>query len=459
MSSAPTTTPLVLDPTFLVVNAIKDDGSNTRSDITALDRNLSGLANSNTTSIMQAHERQALHQQSIDDNHFRDNLNNQNRLADTLQSDIRRNLDSLNQVTERQNLHQLMTSDNQYRDNLNNQNRIADMLQSDNRRNLDSIGQAIERNGTSNYTATQATAAATQIAVERTAAAVASAVDRNGNSNEVALERNAGQIRDLVNHQASEERANSNQNHTDILKGFRDTMIASKDSDIRLGDALRATENMINGTNYNVLKTQKDLETIAARNAADAARDSANAVRDALTNRAEIMRQAEQIANSNTRDILGMRADVMRQAADNTAAIQIEALKSKENVLGKIDHSKEYLSGKMDNQYSDLKQRIADAALLQRDIDGARLRDNANDYRIENAILRERHHHHGYDGRDGHRHNDGHIHNNLYSGHNGYPLHHHHERRFFGGEGGFGGQGFGGQGFGPNGIQSQSNSN
>jgi hypothetical protein len=174
-------------------------------------------------------------------------------------------------------------------------------------------------------------------------------------------------------------------------------------------------------------------------------------VRDALTNRGEIMRQAEQIANANTRDVLNLRADVMRQAADNTAAIQIEALKNKDHLANKMDH-----------QYSDLKQRIADASLLQRDIDGARLRDNANDYRIENAILRERHHHHhGYDGRDGHRHSDGHIHNNLYSGHNGYPFHHQHQhdRRFFGGEGGFGNQGFGGQGFGPNGIQSQSNSN
>jgi rubrerythrin len=412
------TAPLALDPTFLLVNAIKDDGSNTRSDVTALDRNISGLVNANTTAVMQA--------------------------------------------TERQNLHQRMTTDNQFRDNVNNQNRLADTLQNDNRRNLDSLGQSIERNGTANYTATQATAAATQIAMEKGTAAVTSAVERNGSANEVATERNAGQIRDLVNQQAREERMNASQNHTDILTGIRDSLLASKDSDIRMGDVLRATEGMINGTNYNVLKTQKDLETVAARNAADAARDAANAVRDALTNRAEIMRQAEQISNASTRDILGMRADVMRQAADNTAAIQIEALKNKDHVLGKIDHSKEYLSGKMDHQYSDLKQRIADASLLQRDIDGARLRDNANDYRIENAILRERHHWGHHHGHDGHRHSDGHIHNNLYSGH-GYPFHHgRREDRFDGRdgrEGGFGGQGFGGQGFGPNGIQSQSNSN
>jgi hypothetical protein len=385
MSSAPATSPLVLDPTFLVVNAVKDDGSNTRSDITALDRNLSGVANANTTAIMQA--------------------------------------------AERSNLHNNMVEDARFRENRENTNRANDFLMNDGRRNFDSLTNSVERNGTANQVSTQATSAATQIAVEKNSASLSQAIDRNGAMNEVATERNGGTVRDLIHGLSHDQRQTDIRNHTDVLNGFTNSLLASKDTDIRILEGLKATEGMINATNYNVLRSQKDLETIAARNAADTARDAANAVRDALTNRAEIM----------------------RQAADNTAAIQIEALKNKDHLANKMDH-----------QYSDLKQRIADASLLQRDIDGARLRDNANDYRIENAILRERHHHHhGYDGRDGHRHSDGHIHNNLYSGHNGYPFHHQHQhdRRFFGGEGGFGNQGFGGQGFGPNGIQSQSNSN
>ena len=479
-------TPLAIDPTFLLMNAIKDDGSNTRSDITTMDRNLTGLGNLNTTAILQDSDRKTLHDNQVADNRFRENRQDANRNTDSILSDADRkhihdnqvadnrfregrqdglrNTDNIMQAAERHILHDNIVSDNRFRENRENTNRAYDNSivdgrrnmeflsgaverngitnLTDSRRNMDNLSAAIERNGTTNSATTQSTSTATQLAVER-----------NGTTNEVSTERNAGLIRDLINQQAREERMNSAQTRADIMSGIKDTLLAAKDSDIRVGDVLRTTEGLINATSYNVLKTQKDLETVLAHNAADAARDAANAMRDALTNRSEIMRQAEQLANANTRDVLGMRADILRQASDNTAAIQIEALKNK-------DH----LANKMDYQYDNLKQKIADSALLQRDIDGSRLRDNSNDYRIENAILKERHHH-GYEGHHGHRHSDGHIHNNLYSGH-GYPPHHHERFRGgegggFGGQGGFAGQGaFGGPGsFGPNGIQSQSNSN
>lgn len=400
--------PVAVDPTFLLVNAIKDDGSNTRSDVTALDRNLSGLSNANTTAIMQSADRTNLHNNIVEDARFRDSRDTTNRGFDG----------ALNET----------------------------------RRNTEFMMNAVERNGTANALATQTTSSNTQQAIERNASQIGSAVDRNGGSNELATERSSSLIRDLVNASSQETRNYTLQNHTDIKNSIREGQFFTKDAEIRAAEQFRLTEVAIANTNYNVLKSQNVLESLVNAAAAGAARDAANAVRDALNSKNEVMRQAADYANSSTRDILGMRADVMRQAADNTTAIIVDGNKNKD-----------LLANKMDNQYSDLKQRIADSALLQRDVDSARLRDNANDYRIENAILKERHH--GHHGHEGHRHSDGHIHNNLYSGHNGYP--HHQERRFFGGGGG-GGGGFGGEfgggfgggnGFGPNGIQSQSNSN
>jgi hypothetical protein len=433
------------------MNAIKDDGSNTRSDVTALDRNLSGLSNANTTAIMQAADRTNLHNNIVEDARFREN-----------RQDGLRNTDAIMQAADRQKLHDNMANEARFRDNRDTTNRAFDSNLAENRRNTEFVLNSVERNGTATLLGTQTTANSTQLAIERngaanavaterTSAALAQAIERNGTAGVVSVEQNAGIVRDLINQQAREERANASTLRSEIVAGLKDTLLASKDTDLRILGGLKDTENMINATNYNVLKTQKDLETIAARNAADAARDAANAVRDALTNRTEIMRQASDIAASSTRDLLNTRADIMRQAAENTAAIQIEALKTKD-----------LLASKMDHHYDSLKSKITDTALLQRDIDGARLRDNANDYRIENAILKERHHHHhGHDGWRGDRHSDGHIHNNLYSGH-GYPYHYHHrdERRGGGGDfGGFGG--FGGPGgfAGPGGIQSNSNSN
>ena len=271
---------------------------------------------------------------------------------------------------------------------------------------------AADRNGTANALAVQNTSGAVLQSLERNgaaavnstdrnAASVIAAADRNGNQGELAIERNAGQIRDLLNRNSAEARGIALQAHADQMNAIKDTLLSAKTTDLFMAERARESD-LIN------LGTRGMLEKQALELGALNARDHAMAVRDSLNGKAELMRQADGIAAASTRDILGARADIMLQASGNTATIQLEALKNKEDIGRKLDW-----------QFNDLKEKIADSAMLQQQIDAYRVRDNQNDSRIENTILKE-YGHHGHHGHHGHRHGHGdgdHIHNNLYSGH------------------------------------------
>jgi hypothetical protein len=84
-----------------------------------------------------------------------------------------------------------------------------------------------------------------------------------------------------------------------------------------------------------------------------------------------------------THDVLTSKGEIMRQASENTAAIQLEAMKNKECLQHAINSTYDKLSA----------------------LNTDRLRDNLNDYRAEATGLR-------YGDEYGHRHD---IHNNLYS--------------------------------------------
>jgi hypothetical protein len=174
--------------------------------------------------------------------------------------------------------------------------------------------------------------------------------------------------------------------HSDSLKSHAATQLSAKDTEVKMAEYARqsaAQSNMLANDmlkqhqiiGMDMLKMKSDLERQAFEQAAFAARDSA----------------------AIAKEILVSKADLAKQAAENTAQIQIEALKNKDQ-----------LSFQMGEMYRGLKSTVLE-------IDGARLRDNQNDSRIENNFLKYGggypYGRHGYD----HHHGRGetYIHNHL----------------------------------------------
>ncbi len=412
---------------FILGLSLKDLDSNVRSEISYLDRNLTNGINTQATNVIANTTTQG--------GLLRDQLN---RSTDYVISDAHRNTDALAGTVERQNIQGQTLSDMRYKDlkdvtmrgsdfGLNESRRNADFLLSDSRRNNDFLSNSIDRNGMANLIATKDGRMDVTNAVERTGIAgvlatkdsrmdvtnsidrngtangmaiqtmrgevltsiehsnvannlnaynlakdVGSAVERNGVQNALATERNGGlllnetirgaaQVRDLVNHQASESRNYMNQLSAQGFQLAKEAALSAKETDLKVAEASFRAQQQGSEFLVNLGKMKSDLEKQAAENSALAARDMAFL----------------------SRDVLMSKGEIMKQSAEQTAAIQIEALKNKDALSGQLHCTYEKLSA----------------------LNTDRIRDNLADYRAEYTGMKYGHH--------GHRE---HIHNNLYSG-------------------------------------------
>lgn len=382
-------------------------------------------AHRNTDSLAGTVERQNIQGQSLSDMRYKDlkdvtmrgsdfGLNDARRNADLGLSESRRNSEYLGASLERNGIA-----------NLNDGRRNSDQLLSEARRNSEYLGNSIERNGMANLIATKDSRTDVMNAVDRTGAAgliatkdarmdVTNAVDRNGNSNglatqmtrgdilqsieraniannlntfnlakdtissverngttnTLATERNAGlllnetirgqgQVRDLVNHQASEARNYLNQLSAQSFQLAKEAALSAKETDLKVAEA--SFRNQQQGSDFlvNLGRMKSDIEKQASDHAALAARDMAML----------------------TRDVLLSKGEIMKQGSENTASLQLEALKNKDALSCQINCTYEKLNA----------------------LNTDRIRDNLDDYRAEYTGMK-----YG----DFHR---GHIHNNLHS--------------------------------------------
>lgn len=410
---------------FLLGVTLKDLDSNVRSEISYLDRNLTSGMNTHASSILQNSGAQS----SL----IRDQLN---RSTDYLISDAHRNTDALSGTVERQNIQAQTLSDSRFKDlkdvtmrgtdfGLNDARRNADFVLNDSRRNSEFLSNAVERTGMANLLATKDSRMDVTSAIDRsgTAAMLAtkdsrmdvtnsvdrngaangmaiqttrgeiltsiehsnvannlnsynlakdttSAVERNGVQNALATERNAGlllnetirgqgQVRDLVNHQASEARNYLNQLSAQSFQLAKEAALSAKETDLKVAEASFRSQQQGSDFLVNLGRMKSDIEKQASDHAALAARDMALL----------------------TRDVLLSKGEIMKQSSDNTASLQLEALKNKDALSNQLHCTYEKLSA----------------------LNTDRIRDNLDDYRAEYTGMK-----YG----DFHR---GHIHNNLHS--------------------------------------------
>ena len=171
-----------------LLGIIKDGDTNTKTDVMALDRNLSNAIGSSTATILSGANTNSIAANMVDDARFRDTKDSINRNSDFLLNDARRN--------------------NEF------------------------ISTSVERNGTAaalgGYNNTQALLSAT----DRNGALNLSATDRNGSLNLSETMRGQGQIRDLINHQASEARSDLNKLATDHALIMTNALSNAKDTDL-----------------------------------------------------------------------------------------------------------------------------------------------------------------------------------------------------------------------------------
>lgn len=377
-------------------------------------------AHRNTDALAGTVERQNIQGQTLSDMRYKDlkdvtmrgsdfGLNDARRNADVLLNDNRRNNDFLSSSIDRNGMANLIaTKDARMdvgnvveRNGLSNlvatkdsrmdvttaieRNGVAGMLATKDAR-MDVIN-SVDRNGTTNGLAIQNTRGEVLTSIEHSNVAnnlnaynlakdVGSAVERNGVSGILATERNSGlllnetirgqgQIRDLMNHQASEQR---NYLNTLSAQGFqlgKEAALSAKETDLKIAEATFKAQQQGQDFLVGLGNMKSSLERQAADNAALAARDMALL----------------------SRDVLMSKGEVMKQASDNVMLVQIDALKNKDA-----------LSNQLHCTYEKLNALNTD-----------RIRDNLADYRAEYTGLKYYNHHGHY----GH-HPD--VHNNLYAG-------------------------------------------
>ncbi len=356
-----------------LLGALKDVDSNVRSEISYLDRNLSNGISTGTSSVIQNSAGLAAQTR-----------NELNRTQDFILNDARRNSEVLAGTIERQNIFAQNINNGQFKDLKDVGHRNFDFALNDSRRNSEFLTNAIERNGTATNLAVHNTGVELAGAIERNNVAstlnsfnlardTMTAVERNGVQNSLTTERtgtanlaetirNAGQIRDLVNHQASENRASIQMLAAQHAQISKETALAAKETDLRVAESAFKTQQQTAAILTDMGRMKSDLEKQAAENAALAARDMA----------------------ALSRDVLMSKGEIMKTVGDSAAAIQIEALKNKECLSGQIHSTYDRLVG----------------------LNTDRIRDNLNDYRAENIGLKYGDWYH-------HRHPD--IHNNLFS--------------------------------------------
>lgn len=424
------------DPT--VIGAIKDVDSNIRSEVSFLDRNLmngiaaqsaniiqsgvglqgqtAGQLNRSTDYLSSAFERQSIQTQDLTQLGFKDlkdnvlrsgdfNLNDGRRNTEFMMGDARRSADMLmndgrrnsefllgdnHRATDqlmndgRRNSEFMINDTRRGTDQIQNESRRnAEFMLGDNRRGTDQVQNAVERNGTAASLAIANNKSDLYAAIERAntgtnlnsynlAKDTISSVERNGTQNSLATEkvgsaavsetlRTGGLIRDLVNHQSSENRGLLGQLSSQIYNHAKEAAVAAKDTELKIAEAAFKAQLQGSLVLTDMGKLKSDLERQAAENAALSARDMALL----------------------SRDILMSKGEILKNAADNTAAIQIEALRQKDALSCQLHHTYDKLSN----------------------LNTDRMRDNINDYRAENVGLRYH---------DEWRHRPD-IHNNLHS--------------------------------------------
>uniref|UniRef100_A0A6C0EUC3 Uncharacterized protein n=1 Tax=viral metagenome TaxID=1070528 RepID=A0A6C0EUC3_9ZZZZ len=330
-----------------LIGLLKDNESNTKTDIMALDRNLSNSIGQTTASIIQSASQSSVASNMVDDARFRDTKDAVNRNSDFLLNDARRN--------------------NEF------------------------LATAVERNGTSNSLATLTSSQALLSATDRTGSASLSATDRNGSLILSETIRGQGQTRDMISHQAAENRNALSLMAMDHARQFNMQGLLAKDTDLKVIEAGYKSQLQTASLAQDMLKMKSDLEKQASEHSALAVREMALV----------------------SRDVLNSRADVLRQAAENTDHIKSHA-----------DKNKDYIT----NQVSGINEKLSQ-------MDVSRVRDEVNDLRAKAAGLeygcwdKHRHGHHGWDEGKGHE-----IRNNLYAGYDRRERSRSRERR--GGEGG-----------------------
>jgi hypothetical protein len=389
-------------------------------------------AHRNTDALAGTVERQNIQGQTLSDMRYKDlkdvtmrgsdfGLNDSRRNADFLLSDSRRNNDFLSNSIDRNGMANLIATKDARMDVTSavERNGVAGMLTTKDARMdvtnaIDRTGtagllatkdsrmditNAVDRNGTSNGMAIQTTRGEILTSIEHSNVAnnlnaynlakdVGSAVERNGIQNALATERNAGlllnetirgtgQVRDLVNHQASEARNYLNQHTVQTFQMAKEAALAAKETDLKIAESAFRSQQQGSEFLVNLGKMKSDLEKQAAENSALAARDMAML----------------------SRDVLMSKGEIMKQSSEQTLALQVEALKNKDALSGQLHCTYEKLTA----------------------LNTDRIRDNLADYRAEYTGMKYGHHHHGRE----------HIHNNLYSGVN-------RDRDGFGRDGGFG---------------------
>jgi hypothetical protein len=349
-------------------------------------------AHRNTDALSGTVERQNIQGQTLSDMRYKDlkdvtmrgsdfGLNDARRNADLGLSESRRNSEYLGSSLERNGMANLIATKDSRMDVMDAVDRTASAnLVATKDARMD-VTNAVDRNGNSNGLATQMTRGDILQSIERANIAnslntfnlakdTTSAVERNGVQNTLATERNAGillnetirgqgQVRDLVNHQASEARNYLNQLSAQSFQLAKEAALYAKETDLKVAEA--SFRNQQQGSDFlvNLGRMKSDIEKQASDHAALAARDMAML----------------------TRDVLLSKGEIMKQSSENTASLQLESLKNKDALSSQLHCTYEKLSA----------------------LNTDRIRDNLDDYRAEYTGMK-----YG----DFHR---GHIHNNLHS--------------------------------------------
>ncbi len=391
-----------------VISAIKDVGAHVSTELYSLDRNIANNINAGVAETKDVVNRNA--DFALNDNRRNTEfiMSDAHRSSDLSITDGRRNTDFvLNDSRRAQEFLGAAIERTGTASTLATQTAATNLGNAIERTGAASIlatqtsqsetGKAIERTGAASVLASQTAASQLGTAIERTGAAsvyasqnaenvLSTAIERNGTQLLGELLRNGANTRDLINQSAVESRTMIEGVHADVLKASAASQLAAKDTEVKMADYARqsaAQGNMLANDmlkqhqilGMDMLKMKSDLERQGYEQSALAARDSA----------------------AIAKEILIAKAELAKQASENTAQIQIEALKNKDQ-----------LSFQMGEMYRGLKTTALE-------VDGARLRDNQNDSRIENNFLKYGggypygpYGHHGHNGR-----NDTYIHNHL----------------------------------------------
>ena len=261
-----------------LLGVIKDGDTNMKTDVMALDRNLSNAIGSSTATILSGANTNSIAANMVDDARFRDTKDSMNRNSDFLLNDARRN--------------------NEF------------------------ISTSVERNGTAaalgGYNNTQALLSAT----DRNGALNLSATDRNGALNLSETMRGQGQIRDLINHQSAEARSDLNKLASDHALMMTNALSNAKDTELKVIEAGYKGQLQTASLSQDLYKIKSDLEKQASENSALAARDMAFITRDILGSKADIMAASA-----------AQNAAVLLDAAKNNGSL-ISELSRNKDILG-----------------------------------------------------------------------------------------------------------------------------